>query len=52
MIVIAGLYHTEQNPLLAGLLIVVSCLFLVPFIGYIRLQTGSVWTCVYSSYDA
>ncbi|MFW5435383.1 type II CAAX prenyl endopeptidase Rce1 family protein [Paenibacillus apiarius] len=43
MILIAGNYHAEQNPVLACVCIVVSTLCLGPFIGYVRLRTGSVW---------
>ncbi|KJB88809.1 hypothetical protein AZ66_05345 [Paenibacillus sp. E194] len=44
IILLSPIYHQDQNPILACLFIVVSCLFLGPVIGYIRLRSSSVWT--------
>lgn len=44
IILLSPIYHQDQNPFLACLFIVVSCLFLGPVIGYIRLRSSSVWT--------
>lgn len=44
IILMSPIYHQDQNPILACLFIVVSCLFLGPVIGYIRLRSSSVWT--------
>ncbi|EPY12459.1 MULTISPECIES: type II CAAX endopeptidase family protein [Paenibacillus] len=44
IILLSSIYHQDQNPILACLFTVVSCLFLGPVIGYIRLRSSSVWT--------
>ncbi|MGG4395820.1 CPBP family intramembrane glutamic endopeptidase [Paenibacillus thiaminolyticus] len=40
---LTGLYHSEQAPWYASLMIVLSCLALAPVIGRLRLRTDSVW---------
>ncbi|MBG9736777.1 type II CAAX endopeptidase family protein [Paenibacillus alvei] len=44
IIMLSPIYHHDQNPMLACLFIIMSCVFLGPVIGFIRLRTSSVWT--------
>ncbi|MCG7409931.1 CPBP family intramembrane metalloprotease [Paenibacillus sp. ACRRX] len=43
ILLMTPIYHAEQQPLLAMLLLIVNCIALAPLIGSLRLRTNSIW---------